>query len=151
MAGSKSNFLENAVLDAILGKSSTYLSTGTGGVESAAPSTVFVALYASTINDGWTATSTGECAGSTYARVGVANSSANWTNASAGAKENKTTIEFTTSAGSDWGTVKAFALLTSSSTTAGEVLYWGDLTSSQTISSGNVVRFSTGAIDITED
>lgn len=145
MAGSKSNWLENGVLDHLLGKSSTGLSTA------AVPSTVYVALWNSTINDTWTSTSTGECAGSTYARVSVANTSANWTNSTAGSKQNKTVIEFTTAAGSDWGTVKAFAICTEDSTSSGSILYWGDLTVNQTIASGNTVRFSTGALVVTED
>ena len=145
MAGSKSDWLENVVLDSILGKSSTELSTGSGGI----PSTVYVRLYNSTINDAATA-ATDRCAGSTYADVNVANSSANWTNAASGSKQNKTEIVFTNSAGSDWGTIKSFAILDTNSTTTGNVLYWGDLTSSQSISSGNVVRFSTAAIVITE-
>ena len=153
MAGSKSNWLEDLVLDSVLGKSSTNLSTA------AVPGTVYVVLYNSTVNDTWTSTSTGQCAGSTYTRSmgSVTNSSANWTNSTAGSKQNKTVIQFTTSAGSDWGTIQSFAILTSTSTVAGgdgstnSVLYWGDLTSSQVISAGNTVQFSTGAIVITED
>ena len=144
MAGSKSDWYENAVLDHILGKSSTQLSTG------AVAATVYVSLYNSTVND--TVTSlTDECAGSTYAREAVTNSSANWTNSTAGSKQNKSVIEFTTSAGSDWGTVKSFAIHDGNSTSAGNVYYWGDLTANQTIASGNTVQFSTGAMVITED
>lgn len=143
MAGSKSNYLESAVLNYWLGKSFT----------STAPSTVYVALWeSSNIDDTYTTTSTGECAGSTYARVAVTNSSANWTNStSGGSKTNKTEIQFTASAGSDWGTVRAFAICNSNSTATGQILYWADLTSNQTISSGNVVKFSTGSITLTED
>ncbi len=145
MAGSKSNYLENAVLDTVLGHATTVLSTQTN-------STVYVALWATTtIDDTFDATSTGECAGSTYARVAVTNSSANWTNASGGSKQNATEVSFTTAAGADWGTVKSFAILDTTSTSAGNILYWANLTSEQTISSGNVVKFSTGSIVITED
>lgn len=144
MAGSKSNWYENIVLDHALGRSTTALSTG-------ANATLYVALWNSTINDTWTSTSTGECAGSTYARVAVTNSSANWTNSTAGSKQNKTVIQFTTSAGSDWGTVQAFSIMDGNSTTTGNILYWGDLTVNQTISSGNTVRFSTGTVIVTED
>jgi hypothetical protein len=145
MAGSKSNWLEDAVLDSILGKSSTLLSTGV------VAATQYVSLWNSTITDAWTSTSTGECAGSTYARVAVTNSSANWTNSTNGSVQNKTVIEFTTAAGSDWGTVKAFAIHDGNSTTTGNIYYWGDLTANQTIATGNTVQFSTGAIVITED
>jgi hypothetical protein len=140
MAGSKSDYLENAVLNYWLGKSFT----------STAPATVYIALLNTTINDAWAPTDTGECAGSTYAREAVTNSSDNWTNATAGSKTNKTTFTFTTSAGSDWGTIQSFAILDSNSTSAGNTLYFGDLTSSQVIATGNTVRFSTGAIVITE-
>ena len=112
---------------------------------------VYVALFNSTVNDTWTTTSTGECAGSTYARVAVTNSSANWTNSTAGSKQNKTEVSFTTAAGADWGTIQSFAICDSNSTSAGNVYYRGDLTSSQVISSGNVVKFTTGSITITED
>ena len=145
MAGSKSNWLENAVLDHLLGKSSTGLSTG------AVAATQYVSLWNSTITDAWTSTSTGECAGSTYAREPITNSSANWTNSTAGSVQNKTVVEFTTAAGSDWGTIKAFGIHDSSSTATGNMYYWGDLTADQTIASGNTVQFSTGAIVITED
>lgn len=145
MAGSKSNWYEDAVLDHILGKSSTALSTG------AVAATVYVSLWNSTMTDVWTSTSTGECAGSTYAREAVTNSSASWTNSTAGSKQNKVVVEFTTAAGSDWGTIKSFAIHDSNSTATGNIYYWGDLTADQTIASGNTVRFSTGAIVVTED
>lgn len=144
MAGSKSDWLEDNILDHLLGRSTTALSTGL-------VATAYASLWNSTINDTWTSTSTGECAGSTYAREAITNSSANWTNSTAGSKQNKTVVEFTTAAGSDWGTVKAFALHDGNSTTTGNIYYWGDLTVNQTIASGNTVRFSTGAIVITED
>ena len=148
MAGSKSNFMEDLVLDSILGKSDTHLSTGNPAA--GVGTTVYVSLYNTTINDTVDAL-TDECSGSTYARVAVANTSANWTNSTAGSKQNKTVIQFTTAAGSDWGVVKAFAILTTNTTTVGEAIYYGDLTVNQTISSGNVVRFSTAAVVITED
>lgn len=141
MAGNMSNYLENSVLNYWLGKSFT----------STAPATVYVALWASTLNDSFDATSTGECAGSTYARIAVTNSSNNFTNATAGAKTNKTTIEFTTAAGSDWGTVNAVAVLDSNSTSSGNILFWADLDTPQAIASGNVVQFSTGSLDFTLD
>lgn len=141
MAGSKSNYLESASLNRWLGKSFT----------STAPSTVYVRLYNSTVNDTVDA-ATDRCAGSTYADVAVTNSSANWTNSSGGgSKTNKTVVQFTTAAGTDWGTIKSFAILDTNSTTTGNALYWADLTAQQVISSGNIVRFSTGSIVLTED
>jgi hypothetical protein len=143
MAGSKSNDHESKVLNYWLGKSFT----------STAPATVYVRLHNSTVNDSITA-ATDQLAGTAanYAQVAVTNSSASWTNSTAGgSKTNKITITFTTAASTGWGTVNAFSISATNSTTTGDIIYWGDLTSPQAISAGNVVRFSTGAIVISED
>lgn len=141
MAGSKSNAHETKVLNYWLGKSFT----------STAPANVFIRLYNSTVNDAIT-NATDQCAGANYGDITVANSSANWTNSTAGgSKTNKTTITFTTNASTGWGTLKAMAISVSSSTTTGDIIYWADLTVQQAVSAGNTVRFSTGAIVITED
>lgn len=142
MAGSKANAHETTVLNYYIGKS----------VTSTASANIFVRLYNSTVNDAVTG-ATDRCAGANYADVSVGNSSSNWTNStSGGSKTNKTTITFTTAASTGWGTIQAFALLTSNSTTSTtNVLYWGDLTVDQAVSAGNVVRFTTGAIVISED
>ena len=142
MAGSKSNAHETKVLNYWLGKSFT----------STAPANVFARLYNSTVNDAVTG-ATDRCAGANYADVSITNSSASWTNSSGGgSKTNKVTITFTTAASTGWGTIQAMALLTSNSTTATDnVIYWADLTVDQAVSAGNTVRFSTGAIVITED
>lgn len=147
MAG-LSNAAEAIVLDSVWGKSSTALSTGTGG----SPSTWVLALYASTttITDAFTASSTGECVGSTYARIKVANSSANFTNSTdGGSKTNKTAFTFTTSAGADWGTVAAMAFLDTTSTGAGGTMWAYSTFAAQTISAGNTVQLATGSITLT--
>lgn len=146
MAGSKSNAFESNVLNYWLGKSFT----------STAPANVFVRLYNSTLTDAVTGATDRvgtTAAADNYADVSVTNSSASWTNStSGGTKTNKVTITFTTSASTGWGTVRSFALLTSNSTTSTtNVMYWGDLTVSQAVSAGNVVRFTTGAIVVSED
>lgn len=146
MAGSKSNAHETKVLNYWLGKSFT----------STAPANVFVRLFNSTVTDAVTGATDrvgSTAAADNYADVSVTNSSASWTNSSGGgSKTNKVTITFTTSASTGWGLIKSMALLTSNSTTATDnVLYWADLTVNQTVSAGNTVRFSTGAIVITED
>lgn len=146
MAGSKSNYLETSVLNYWLGKSFT----------STAPATVYIGLWNSTLNDAATAATDGEIPTAStainYARVAVTNSSNNWTNSTAGgSKTNKTTITFTTSASTGWGTVVAFAILDSNSTSTGNILFWGDLASSQAIAAGNTVQFSTGSLTVSED
>lgn len=142
MAGSKSNYLENRIINSIVGASTTWT----------APGTVYIGLWASTMNDTFTATSTGECAGANYARVAVTNTtSANWTKATAGVVTNKAVISFTTAASTGWGTINCFAVLDTTSTSSGNILFWGDLTVPQAISAGNVVRFTTGALTLAED
>ena len=143
MAGSKSNYLENLVINTIIGKSTDLTAT--------VPSTMWIALLNTTANDSWVPTATGECAGANYARYKFTNStSSNWTKATVGTVQNKATFTFTTSASTGWGTVQAFAIVDTSSTGSGNTYYWGDLTSPVTISAGNVVRFSTGTLIIGE-
>ena len=134
--------MENTILDHWLGRSTTALSTG-------ANATVYVALLTIAYDDAWTPLATGECPGSTYARAAVTNSSANWTNSTAGSKQNKTAISFTTSAGADWGTIQSFVICDSNSTSAGNALFGADLSASQVIAAGNTVSFATGALVIT--
>lgn len=144
MAGGKSNWLENAVVDHLIGRSSTGLSTGLH-------STLWLSLWASTLNDASTPLDTGECTGTNYARLAVTNSSANWTNSSSGLTRNKTVFTVQASASSDWGPLKAFMFSDSSSTSAGNSWYWGDLTGAPVSpSSGVPVRFSTGTLVIGE-
>jgi hypothetical protein len=138
MAGSKSNYLENAILDHVL-----------GGGDFTRPATVYVALFTDsntqTQRDAGTVT---EVAGSAYARVAVTNNATNWPAASGGSKSNGTAITFPTPTGS-WGTVTAFGLYDAS--TAGNLLYHGDLTASQAVASGNTVSFAVAALVVSED
>jgi hypothetical protein len=146
MAGSKSDFLENLVLNTIIGKSTD--------LTAAIPSTLWIVLLNTTINDAWGPTDTGEvgttAAADNYTRYNFTNSTANWLKATTGLTQNKTEFEFTASASTGWGTVKSFALVTLDSTSAGEAIYWGDLTSPVAVTAGNVVRFSTGTMIIGE-
>ena len=134
MAGSKSNYLENAILDHVL-----------GGGDFTRPATVYVALYTVAPTDAGGGT---EVSGGSYARVSVTNNATNWPAAASGAKSNGTAITFPTASG-DWGTVVAFAILDASS--GGNFLYWGDLLSSRVVNNGDTASFAPGTLDITED
>jgi len=140
MAGNLSQAFQQDVLESVFGKYSTL-----------APSTMWVHLYNTTLSDASTPATTGRCAGSNYDPVKVANTTANWVTATAAdpsVTSNKTEISFTTSASTGWGTIQS-ALISSSSGTGGFAYAWGDLSTSQTVASGNVVKFSTGALQIT--
>lgn len=120
-----------------------------------AESTMWVHLYNTTLTDAATPATTGRvgttAAADNYNPVSVPNTTSSWvdpTLATPAATENKLVLTFTTNATTGWGTIKAF-LVTSSSGTGGTSIAWGDLSTQQTVASGNTVRFSTGAIDIT--
>jgi len=132
--GSKSDYLENKLLDHVL-----------GGADYSRPATVYIALYTVTPTDAGGGT---EVSGGSYARVAVTNNATNWPAASGGAKANGTEITFAEATAS-WGTVVAFAIL--DALTAGNLLYWGALAVSKSIDTGDTAKFAVGDIDITED
>lgn len=144
MAGSAANYLENRVINTILGKSTTLV----------APSTMWIALLTIVYADTWLPTDTGEVpkSGTNYGRFKFTNSTAsNWTKGTIGLVQNKATFTFTTAVTGTWGTVQSFMIVDSSSTSAGNSWLGGDLTTPQAISVGNIVRFSTGGIAVSVD
>lgn len=134
MSGSKSDFLENELLDHVLGNAAY-----------SAPATVYVALYTGAPTDAGGGT---EVSGGSYARSAVTNNATNWPAASGGAKANGTEITFPEATG-DWGEVVAFGIFDAES--AGNLLYWADLTANKTINSGDTAKFAVGELDVTED
>jgi hypothetical protein len=139
MAGSKSDYLENKILD------HRY-----GGPDFARPATVYVALFTAAPSDagGGTEVSTG--AWSNYARVAVTNNNVNFPAAAGGSKSNGTAISFgTATIPGAAPTVVAFGIFDAAA--AGNLLDWGDLTVSKVVSNGDPVQFPAGALTITED
>jgi hypothetical protein len=134
MAGSKSDFLELELLDHVLGNAAY-----------TAPATVYIALYTVAPTDAGGGT---ECTGGSYIRKSVTNNDTNWPAAAAGAKANGVAITFIEATAS-WGEVVAFGIFDAE--TSGNLLYWGDLTASKTIDSGDTATFAIGDLDITED
>lgn len=147
MAGSKTQAFAADMLDHII---------NTTGAEVTVDSTMFIHLYNTTLNTAATPATTGRvgstAAGDNYTPAKITNSTATWTRATTAnpaATANKVEISFTTSASTGWGTVQAI-LITSSSGTGGVAYYWADVSPTQAVSAGNIVKFSTGALDITE-
>lgn len=132
--GSKSDYLENALLDHVL-----------GGGDYTRPGTVYIALYTVTPGDAGGGT---EVSGGSYARASVTNNATNWPAASGGAKANGQDIEFA-QATADWGTIVAFSIMDAVS--GGNMLYWGAVSPSKAVNDGDTAKFATGDIDITED
>lgn len=134
MAGSKADFLENELLDHVLGNAAY-----------TAPTNVYIALYTAAPSDSGGGT---EVSGGSYARLTVANNATNWPAASGGAKSNGTALTFTTATAS-WGTVVAFGIFDAA--TAGNLLYWATLTTNKVIDNGDTAEFAVGDLDVTED
>ena len=134
MTGSKSDYLENEILDHIL-----------GGGDYARPATVYVALYTVAPTDVGGGT---EVTGGSYARKAVTNNATNWPAAASGAKANGAEIAFVT-ATANWGTVVAFGIFDAVS--GGNLMYWGDLSENKDVDSGDTARFAVGELDVTED
>jgi len=133
MAGSFTDFLENELLDHVFGNAA-YQPSGT----------LHVGLSTTTISDDGTGDT--EPVGNNYARASVTNNATNWPAAAAGAKANGTDITFNQASGS-WGTITYFAIY--DHPTGGNMLGYGDLTTSKTIVNGDTPKFSTGDLDIT--
>lgn len=133
MAG-KADFLENELLDHVLGNAAY-----------AAPATVDVALYTAAPTDAGGGT---EVSGGSYARKAVTNNATNWPAASGGAKSNGTAITFAAPT-ANWGTIVAFAIFESGNN---NMLYWGLITPNKTVNNGDPApSFAVGDLDITED
>jgi len=142
MAGSKSDYLEAIILNGFL-----------GGTAITVPGTVYLALSTAAYSDASTGSSMTEVSTSStaYARVAVTNNSTNWPAATGTSPTTKTSgavFTFPTATAS-WGTVLSFYIVDASS--AGNVLYGADLTTSKLIGIGDTASFASGAITVTED
>jgi hypothetical protein len=121
-----SNYLENKVLLHVFGATAY-----------TAPTTLYLALYTVVPDDTGGGT---EVSGTSYARQTIAFTVVNDT------ASNTSAVEFPT-AGSTWGTVVAVGIF--DNLTSGNLLAYGNLTSSKTIASGDVFRVPAGDLDIT--
>lgn len=132
--GGKSDYLENELLDHVL-----------GGGDYSRPATVYIALYTTAPTDAGGGV---EVSGGSYARKSVTNNDTEWPAAAGGLKSNANVIEFVEATG-DWGTIVACAIF--DAVTSGNMLYWGNLSAPKVISSGSTARFLADELDITED
>jgi len=119
------------------------------------PAAIYVALLTSAPDD----TSTGTFSTSPgtevtnangYARVACSPLDANWTHASGGVS-NTAAITFPACTTATWGSVTHFALVTSGTHDAGNVIGWGALTTAKTIDVSDVAIFAAGALTVTLD
>lgn len=138
MAGSATDVFEKKILDYIFRNASMGLD-GTN---------VWVGLFTAAPSDSAAGT---EVTGGSYARVAVVRTGAGWnaaTGTSPALTDNTGAITFPTATGS-WGTVTHFGIFDAA--TAGNLLYWADLTATKTVGSGDSASFAAGALDVTQD
>lgn len=135
MAG-KSDYLENKVLDHIL-----------GGPDYTRPATVYIALFtAAPTSDAGTGGT--EVTGGAYGRASVTNNATNFPAAAGGVKSNGVVITFAT-ATAPWGTLVAFGVYDAS--TGGNLLFWNVLTANKVINTNDIAQFPVGSLTFTED
>jgi hypothetical protein len=127
MAGNLSNYLENKVLDHIMG-TTTYTK----------PSAVYVALYTAAPSDTGGGT---EVTGGSYARQTAA-----FDAASSGATQNSANIDFTVMPACTVVAIGIFDALTT-----GNLLVWGTLSTNKSLDAGDTLRIATGDLDISLD
>lgn len=123
-----SNYLENKVLLHVFGATAY-----------TAPTTLYVGLFTTDPGEGGTGT---EVSGGSYARQTVTFT------VSGNIASNTAAVEFPTATAS-WGTITYAAVY--DAVTGGNLLASGGLTTSKTISSGDVFRIPAGDLDITLD
>ena len=136
---SASNYLENKVLDHILGE---------GARNFTSPANLYVALF--------TETGTGTLAnleagvlsdeittsGTAYSRQGV-----DFAAASGGSASSNITVTWNT-ATANWGTVTALAIMDSGTAGAGNVLFYGNLSVAKQIDSGDTFQISSNNLTV---
>ena len=130
--GSFANYLENKVLDHILGKTAYTM-----------PAAYIVLSTADPTDAG---TGLAEPVGGAYARKATV--AADWAVAANGATSNANALTFPQATG-NWGTITHFAIMDAA--TAGNVLAHGALTLSKAINTGDTATFAAGDLDITLD
>jgi hypothetical protein len=135
-----SNYLENKLLDHTL-RYSTAPYTGAG--------TIYLALFnntsgnaAANLEAGTLTDETATSGGSLYARQAVT-----FAAASGGSSATNATVTFPT-AGANWGTITHVAVMDSGTQGAGNVLFWGAVTTSKTIETGDTFQVTSGNLTI---
>ena len=122
-----SNYLENAVINAVL-RNTSYTS----------PTTVYVGLFTSDPTDAGSGT---EVSGGSYARTSVAFGAP-----SNGVSTNSAAVEFPQATGS-WGTVTHIGIHDAS--TSGNLLFHTALDTSKAIATGDIFKIASGNLSVT--
>jgi len=126
-----SNYAEDKVLDHLF-KNTSYTSP-----------TAYIGYFNNSITDASVPT---EVSGNNYARVEI---SSKMGSASSGTISNTSAITFPAASGGDHGVITAIAIFDASS--SGNMIAYGDLTTSKTISDGDQLNIAIGNLQISID
>lgn len=147
MAGSKKDSFETAILNHIFTNAAiSGIGDAAGLLASSTAGSLYIALYTVDPSDSTQGT---ETVYTGYTRVAVARSAGGWTVA-AGACSNTAAITFP-QCGATGATLTAFSINKAGTTGVDDAIYWGELTSDLTVSSGITPEFAIGDLDVTED
>lgn len=139
MSSGMSAYLEAKILDHVL-----------GGTTYTPPATVYFALSTAAFDPSATGSAMSEATGTAYARQAQTNNTTNFPNATGSnpaVKSTGTTVDWGT-AGSSWGTIQSVYILDASS--AGNVLYGGDLPAPSPVGSGSGFAVPSGQGTVTQ-
>lgn len=134
-----SNFLENKVLDHVLRYSTAPYT---------APSTLYLALFNNTSGsaaanlEAGTLTDETSTSGTAYARKSITFGAA-----SSGTSTSSATVTFDT-ATANWGTITHVAIMDNDTEGGGNVLFYGAVTTSKTIETGDTFQVSSGNLTV---
>ena len=134
--GAASNYLENKLLDHVL--------TSTAYTQ---PSR-YLALFTSDPGEGGSFSGEVSTSGTAYARKAVTFEAAG--TSVTGTSRNNATVTFDT-ATANWGTITHVAVVDGSTAGAGNVLFYGAVTTSKTIETGDTFQISSGNLSISLD
>lgn len=134
---SKSNYLEDAILDHVL----------PGYTTLTPPASLYVALFTTDPTDADSGT---EVSGGGYARLEIGGATGRaFSAASGGSRSNSADWEWPAAASANWGTVSHFGIY--DALTGGNLYYHAALTASKQIDTNDTARFLSGQLTVTED
>lgn len=139
MAGSASDYLENKIIDHVLGKTSF-----------AMPANVYIALLLGAPGEANSAEGIQEVA-NLYDYARIQTSGSDWAAASGGSTSNAQIITGAQANGGSFGIITHFAIMTSGVYGEGFMLLWGTITTPKEIADGDTPRFAAGTLVVTCD
>lgn len=129
-----SDYLENQLIDHIFRTNSF-----------SKPSTLAIGLWNTVLDDTSTGATFGEVSGGTYTRQTLGPDDAAWSaGTGSGITGNLSAISWTCGDGGGWGVINTVAILDDTTIGAGNILFYGLVSTPRTINNGDVFTFDIG-------